>query len=494
MKQICAVFLAILLLSLPVCADSLTDPCTSNQSTTTRETYNLASANPIFSMPGYADLADTSALAVQNPAQYGEIVYSVKQVDELSVDLYRKDYASFAVKSPDGSLSYNRLPDKEDQLLDLWIDEQTDLVYCIDDGNYYLLYYMEETGEYLFSKQSDTPQGEGSYHEDTDEETSEEENPEEEPTPFADHYPQGELIPYGLHLLQSFDGKSFEELPVKRVETTLYDQDGIFLFDEQFEAAPSTDCRYLKVQLKQFSRLPYLSEQGMEIISDVNKPYLSMIRQVRCSGPVQPLNPGDGADLPLGEEETDDEEEKEEKEEKKTVSSTKKSSDSTKSSSGGDSRVETTTSTSTSTSSSTTDSNNSTTTYTTNYIFVGSSPESAAALCDILGIEPDALENLQTILGSTNEVLPNSSDSGEEKAAVATVLYQQPVVGLSQQGEDDSASPFGSEEDNDLILYLCITAVAVAAFCVIALFVRKSLAAKKEKTDTDSQEDDFDNL
>ena len=148
-------------------------------------------------MPGYADLADTSALAVQNPAQYGEIVYSVKQVDELSVDLYRKDYASFAVKSPDGSLSYNRLPDKEDQLLDLWIDEQTDLVYCIDDGSYYLLYYMEETGEYLFSKQSDTPQGEGSYHEDTGEETSEEENPEEEPTPFADCYPQGELIPTG---------------------------------------------------------------------------------------------------------------------------------------------------------------------------------------------------------------------------------------------------------------------------------------------------------
>lgn len=122
MKQIYAIFLTFLLLSLSVCADSLND-CTSNQSTTTRETYNLASANPLFSMPGYADLADTSALAVQNPAQYGEIVYSVKQVDELSVDLYRKDYASFAVKSPDGSLSYNRLPDKEDQLLDLWIDE-----------------------------------------------------------------------------------------------------------------------------------------------------------------------------------------------------------------------------------------------------------------------------------------------------------------------------------------------------------------------------------
>lgn len=493
MKQIYAIFLTFLLLSLSVCADSLNDPCTSNQSTTTRETYNLASANPLFSMPGYADLADTSALAVQNPAQYGEIVYSVKQVDEFSVDLYRKDYASFAVKSPDGSLSYNRLPDKEDQLLDLWIDEQTDLVYCIDDGSCYLLYFDEGGSEYLFAKQSDGSQGEGSYNENTDEESSEEENPEEEPMPFADCYPQGELIPYGLHLLQSFDGASFEELPVKRVETTLHDQDGSFLFDEQFEAAPSTDCRYLKVQLKQFSRLPYLSEQGMEIISDVNKPYLSMIRQVRCSGPVQPLNPGDGADLPLGEEETDEEEAKE-KEEKKTVSSTKKSSDSSKSSSSGDSRVETTTSTSTSTSSSTTDSNNSTTTYTTNYIFVGSSPESAAALCDILGIEPDALKNLQDILGSTDEVLPNSSNSGEEKAAAATVLYQQPVVGLSQQGEDDSAFAFGSEEDNDLILYLCITAVAVAAFCVIALFIKKSLAAKKEKTDTDSQEDDFDNL
>lgn len=143
MKQFCAVFLAILLLSLSVCADSLNDPCTSNQSTTTRETYNLVSANPLFSTPGYTDLADTSALTVQNPAQYGEIIYSVKQVDRLSVDLYRRNYASFAVKSPDGSLSYNHLPDKEDELLDLWIDEQTDLIYCIDDGSCYLLYFDE---------------------------------------------------------------------------------------------------------------------------------------------------------------------------------------------------------------------------------------------------------------------------------------------------------------------------------------------------------------
>lgn len=310
LKQFCAVFLAFLLLSLSVCADSLNDPCTSNQSTTTRETYNLVSANPLFSTPGYTDLADTSALTVQNPAQYGEIIYSVKQVDRLSVDLYRRNYASFAVKSPDGSLSYNHLPDKEDELLDLWIDEQTDLIYCIDDGSCYLLYFDEGGSEYLFAKQSDGSQGEGSYNENTDEETSEEENPEEEPTPFADCYPQGELIPYGLHLLQSFDGASFEELPVKRVETTLHDQDGSFLFDEQFEAAPSTDCRYLKVQLKQFSRLPYLYADGVEGFVDVNMPHLSMIRQVHCSGPVQPLNPGEGADLPLGEEETDEEEAK----------------------------------------------------------------------------------------------------------------------------------------------------------------------------------------
>lgn len=283
MKQFCAVFLAFLLLSLSVCADSLNDPCTSNQSTTTRETYNLVSANPLFSMPGYADLADTSALAVQNPAQYGEIIYSVKQVDKLSVDLYRRNYASFAVKSPDGSFSYNRLPDKEDELLDLWIDEQTDLVYCIDDGNYYLLYYREESGEYCFAQQSEAAQSEGSYNENPDEGTSEEETPEEESPPFDDCYPQGELIPYGLRLLQSFDGVSFEELPVKRAETTLYDQDGAFLFDERFEAAPSTDCRYLKVQLKQFSRLPYLYADGVEGFTDVNLPHLSMIRQVRCS-------------------------------------------------------------------------------------------------------------------------------------------------------------------------------------------------------------------
>ena len=264
MKQFCAVFLAFLLLSLSVCADSLNDPCTSNQSTTTRETYNLVSANPLFSTPGYTDLADTSALTVQNPAQYGEIIYSVKQVDRLSVDLYRRNYASFAVKSPDGSLSYNHLPDKEDELLDLWIDEQTDLIYCIDDGSCYLLYFDEGGSEYLFAKQSDGSQGEGSYNENTDEETSEEENPEEEPTPFADCYPQGELIPYGLHLLQSFDGASFEELPVKRVETTLHDQDGSFLFDEQFEAAVlcSRSTRAKEPTSRSAKRKPMKRKQG----------------------------------------------------------------------------------------------------------------------------------------------------------------------------------------------------------------------------------------
>ena len=42
--------------------------------------------------------------------------------------------------------------------------------------------------------------------------------------------------------------------------------------------------------------------------------------------------------------------------------------------------------------------------------------------------------------------------------------------------------------------YTTVFLVLVAAFCVIALFIKKSLSAKKEKTDTDSQEDDFDNL
>lgn len=175
-------------------------------------------------------------------------------------------------------------------------------------------------------KQSDGSQNEGSYNENTDEETSEEENPEEEPTPFADCYPQGELIPYGLHLLQSFDGASFEELPVKRVETTLHDQDGSFLFDEQFEAAPSTDCRYLKVQLKQFSRLPYLYADGVEGFVDVNMPHLSHDSAGPLLWSCAAAQPGRRSRPPARRRGNPMKRKPREEDEKKTVSSTKKSS------------------------------------------------------------------------------------------------------------------------------------------------------------------------
>lgn len=341
------------LLSFPVCADSFTDSCSSDESDTQRETYNLSSASSHLAEVDFPAMEDTTALSVSDLTSPGEIIYAVQGVEEVSVSLYRS-YASFVVEYPDGKLEYNVLPPEGEEyhILPLWLDETDDSVYCLSNGNYYPLFFDSLQQKILVS---------------------------DEPV-----VPKPELVIYGLKIMESSDGISFQEVDYERTYTGRYvNSTSDFLFDETFHASLSPSCRYLKIQIKQFSRIQTQSPSGMVGSTDIVTPYSAMIRKVTCTGENLPLNPDGGADLPSGEEENTfyGEKDKGTSSSKSSTSSktTSSSSSGSKSSSGStSSSIEHSSSTSTTTS----DSNNSSTStsYTTNYYYFSFSPEDKAAL------------------------------------------------------------------------------------------------------------------
>lgn len=261
------------LLSFSVCADSFTDSCSSDESDTQRETYNLSSASSHLAEVDFPAMEDTTALSVSDLTSPGEIIYAVQGVEEVSVSLYRS-YASFVVEYPDGKLEYNVLPPEGEEyhILPLWLDETDDSVYCLSNGNYYPLFFDSLQQKILVS---------------------------DEPV-----VPKPELVIYGLKIMESSDGISFQEVDYERTYTGRYvNSTSDFLFDETFHASLSPSCRYLKIQIKQFSRIQTQSPSGMVGSTDIVTPYSAMIRKVTCTGENLPLNPDGGADLPSGEEE-----------------------------------------------------------------------------------------------------------------------------------------------------------------------------------------------
>lgn len=204
------------LLSFPVCADSFTDSCSSDESNSLRETYNLSSASSHLAEVDFPAMEDTTALSVSDLTSPGEIIYAVQGVEEVSVSLYRS-YASFVVEYPDGKLEYNVLPPEGEEyhILPLWLDETDDSVYCLSNGNYYPLFFDSLQQKILLS---------------------------DEPV-----VPKPELVIYGLKIMESSDGISFQEVDYERTYTGRYvNSTSDFLFDETFHASLSPSCRYLK--------------------------------------------------------------------------------------------------------------------------------------------------------------------------------------------------------------------------------------------------------
>ena len=451
------------LLSFSVCADSFTDSCSSDESDTQRETYNLSSASSHLAEVDFPAMEDTTALSVSDLTSPGEIIYAVQGVEEVSVSLYRS-YASFVVEYPDGKLEYNVLPPEGEEyhILPLWLDETDDSVYCLSNGNYYPLFFDSLQQKILVS---------------------------DEPV-----VPKPELVIYGLKIMESSDGISFQEVDYERTYTGRYvNSTSDFLFDETFHASLSPSCRYLKIQIKQFSRIQTQSPSGMVGSTDIVTPYSAMIRKVTCTGENLPLNPDGGADLPSGEEENTfyGEKDKGTSSSKSSTSSktTSSSSSGSKSSSGStSSSIEHSSSTSTTTS----DSNNSSTStsYTTNYYYFSFSPEDKAAFEQVMqqmGIEPPA--------ASSESVLSDSEIVGTDNSVSAEIVYEEQTIGSSGSSEitteEQPSAPAQAQQKDDRIIYIVVVGISILIILEIIRILKPSWKASGTKNDVDEEDDDI---
>lgn len=451
------------LLSFPVCADSFTDSCSSDESGSLRETYNLSSASSHLAEVDFPAMEDTTALSVSDLTSPGEVIYAVQGVEEVSVSLYRS-YASFVVEYPDGKLEYNVLPPEGEEyhILPLWLDETDDSVYCLSNGNYYPLFFDSLQQKILVS---------------------------DEPV-----VPKPEFVIYGLKIMESSDGISFQEVDYERTYTGRYvNSTSDFLFDETFHASLSPSCRYLKIQIKQFSRIQTRSPNGITGSTDIVTPYSTMIRKVTCTGEDLPLNPDGGADLPSGEEENTfyGEKDKETSSSKSSTSSktTSSSSSGSKSSSGStSSSIEHSSSTSTTTS----DSNNSSTStsYTTNYYYFSFSPEDKAAFEQVMqqmGIEAPAT--------SSESDNADSEIVSADNSVSAEIVYEEQTIGSSESGEitteKQPSAPAQAQENDDRIIYIVVVGISILIILEIIRILKPSWKASGTKNDVDEEDDDI---
>lgn len=449
------------LLSFPVCADSFTDSCSSDESNSLRETYNLSSASSHLAEVDFPAMEDITALSVSDLTSPGEIIYAVQGVEEVSVSLYRS-YASFIVEYPDGNLEYNVLPPEGEEyhILPLWLDETDDSVYCLSNGNYYPLFFDSLQQKILVS---------------------------DEPV-----VPKHELVIYGLKIMESSDGISFQEVDYERTYTGRYvNSTSDFLFDETFHASLSPSCRYLKIQIKQFSQIQTRSPNGITGSTDIVTPYSAMIRKVTCTGEDLPLNPDGGADLPSGEEENTfyGEKDKETSSSKSSTSSktTSSSSSGSKSSSGStSSSIEHSSSTTTS------DSNNSSTStsYTTNYYYFSFSPEDKAAFEQVMqqmGIEPPAT--------SSESDNADSEIVSADNSVSAEIVYEEQTIGSSESGEitieEQPSAPAQTEENDDRIIYIVVVGISILIILEIIRILKPSWKASGTKNNFDEDDDDI---
>ena len=451
------------LLSFPVCADSFTDSCSSDESGSQRETYNLSSASSHLAEVDFPAMEDTTALSVSDLTSPGEIIYAVQGVEEVSVSLYRS-YASFVVEYPDGKLEYNVLPPEGEEyhILPLWLDETDDSVYCLSNGNYYPLFFDSLQQKILVS---------------------------DEPV-----VPKPELVIYGLKIMESSDGISFQEVDYERTYTGRYvNSTSDFLFDETFHASLSPSCRYLKIQIKQFSQIQTRSPSGISGSTDIVTPYSAMIRKVTCTGEDLPLNPDGGADLPSGEEENTfyGEKDKETSSSKSSTSSktTSSSSSGSKSSSGStSSSIEHSSSTSTTTS----DSNNSSTStsYTTNYYYFSFSPEDKAAFEQVMqqmGIEAPAT--------SSESDNTDSEIVSTDNSVSAEIVYEEQTIGSSESDEikteEQPSAPAQTEQKDDRIIYIVVVGISILIILEIIRILKPSWKASGTKNDVNEEDDDI---
>ncbi len=455
MKLISIFFSALVcVLTLSVCsfAESFSDFCDSDKPSVSRTLHNLSDVSDRLTNDHQFPLEDKTALSVTDFGDYGEITYAVEQVDEVTVSLYRY-LSSFAVKGDDNVLRYNILPDSDTEnfkLLPLLLNENDDAVYCLDNDTYYRLCYDESSGNYTFIPESSDP--------------------------------EVKLIPYGLDIQESFDGAVFQSIPTERIYTESHVfGSGDILFDEVFHANLSPSCRYLKIRIKQFSKIATCSSENLTGTMGINLSNPTMLHDVTVKGPEKPLNPGGNSSLPNHSENTF-------LGDKDKYNNTKKSSSSSSKSTSAklpDNKFSNSTSSSVESSTSTTtkDSNNNSTSYTTNNYYFNLSPETASALEQLLkeGKFPTDI---------------NLPKEGQTENGTVSVIYDE---SLTIGGSDSSATPVKTPNssstnpknlvnENKNILYLLIFGIAAIIVLQVIIILKPR---KSTPPDNKSPDDDF---
>ena len=462
---ICFAVFCFLCCSLCCFADSFQDPCESEKPSVSRTLHNLSDAGETLENDPSFSIEDLSALTISDLTDYGQITYAVEDVEEVTVSLYRR-LASFAVKGEDGVFRYNALPDSSEKfdLLPLFLDENTDSVYCIDNGISYLLCYDEMLADYTFLEQESVPEN---------------------------------LVPYGLEIQESFDGLVFDPVETERIHTQRHvNTMGDILFDETFHANLSSHCRYLRIKVKQYSQIATASSENITGSMDITLGTPTMLRNVIVVGEDRPpLNPDGDSSLPEHEDDTSyGDKDKYDKNDNKKPSSQSSSKSSSSSSKLPGSHISNTTSSHVENSStrSTSDSNNDTTSYTTNNYYINLSPQAAEALekmlQDLTAAQTDEVREEATDK-ITAELLPETEK--ENGANQNTVIYDDTLIGSSSPATsvDDSLPPSKTGQINDTVLYCIIFGIS-AIIVLQVIIVLKSRANKHSSEEDPDQSDD----
>lgn len=453
---ICFAVLCFILCSLCCFADSFQDPCESEKPSVSRTLHNLSNANESLENDPSFSIDDLSALTVSDLTDYGQITYAVEDVEEVTVSLYRR-LASFAVKGEDGVLRYNALPDSSEKfdLLPLFLDENTDAVYCIDNGISYLLCYDEMLGDYTFLEQESVPEN---------------------------------LVPYGLEIQESFDGLVFDPVEAERIHTRRHvNTMGDILFDETFHANLSSHCRYLRIKVKQYSQIATASSENITGSMDVMIGTPTMLRNVIVVGEERPpLNPDGDSSLPDHEDDTSyGDKDKYDKDDDKKKPSSQSSSKSSSSSKLPDSHISNTTSSHVENSStrSTTDSNNDTTSYTTNNYYINLSPQAAQALEEMLQdltAEETGKFPEETADKISAELLPQEETE---------VIYDDTTIGESAPATSSESAP--PSEIKDTVLYCIIFGISAVIVLQVIIILKSRAGKHSSEEDSDQSDDDI---
>lgn len=444
-------------------ADSFRDSCSSIEEFPYRKVYNLNVANDYlenFNFP----LQDRTALEITDYSDYGEIIYEVNQVEEITFSLYRK-YPSFAVKFLDddntdddsNNLAYGIVPSAETYSLPipLFMDESDDTLYCEDNDKWYFL-----TSDMAFEEVQ---------------------------------RPQNPLIPYGAEVQVSNDGQTYDSIPLEMLAPKSL-SDEYYLYEESFHAYLPEDTTHVKIRIKQVPTLKDRTTASQTTTyTPVNTKHTTMIHTIVFIGPKSEFNPEEKPDEkpdvisptiiinPIS---------KDEKPEK--PSSTKPSTSerkSSSSSSSGSTRSGSTTTNETTTSDSN-NTTNTTTTYTSNYYFINLGEENMKAI-------KEALAKVGIKVEDPEEPIENEEMPPEESEEVIRVIYDNSLTVGSSGGEFNPQTPPTSTDttnQDNKILYLLAGGILASILIQIFHFLRQPDKSEAEVDLADSLDDEDDSI